>query len=619
MDRSELTDLLACLPQAAARVDAQGQVLWVASDFGAKTGLTLEAGQRLAEALEPSVAREELERAIAMGAVYEVVVVTCALRQMRARVRPAGDVEGVAWVVFEPAGLDDDAAFARALQEIGRALAETLDVDAVCASAVLAMVRCAQVSRAEVYLVEERRLRRVAASDLAEPRREAPAALPPGAFQQAVATGEPELGVTRTGSAAGMMFAAVPLSAQRRTVGLLVLYKDAQASFSVRELDLWSAAAAQLAVAVENARLLKEAQSALRVRDEFMSIASHELKTPLTPLKMCLSLMERRIAQGQDVELATVIKSKRQVDRLAGLVNELLDASKLELGQLSFAGTPLELSQVLADVVDEFRLASEREFHLTLPREPVWVRGDRARLEQVVVNLLENAHKYSAALRPVVVRLEATRVEAFARVEDAGIGIPAADQGRVFERFCRARNSSHRHFGGLGLGLFISRSIARLHGGELTVRSVEGKGSTFTVALPRMSEAEVRARSPRILVVDEDGARLGAAEQVLRLLRFEVWRAADGVRALEAMGHAPVDAVVLSGSLPYGELFAQTLSRLPWVRPVPLVLLGGALPSWAPLGGGVFLHAEKTEALGEAVTRALSVGASQMLSEARDA
>ena len=364
-------------------------------------------------------------------------------------------------------------------------------------------MRCAQVRRAEVYLAEDGQPpRRVAVSDLATGAAEPPE-MHTDSFAAALATRQPQIGVER-GEGAGALYAAVPLLSQKRALGLLVLYKEPGPSFSMRELDLWSAAAGQVAVAVQNARLLREAQAALRVREEFMSIASHELKTPLTPLKLTLFSMERRLAQGQPVELSSVIKSKRQVERLAGLVNDLLDVSRLELGRLTLHPAPLEVGHLVAEVVDQFRHAFERPFSLSVPRERVWVQGDRDRLEQVLVNLLENAHKYSPAGEPICVEVASRGGQAHIHVSDRGIGVPVSDQTRLFQRFYRAANSSHRHFGGLGLGLFISDSIARLHGGALSMTSAEGEGSTFTLQLPAMAGGEVRRLPRRVLLLDED-------------------------------------------------------------------------------------------------------------------
>ncbi len=584
---SDFQDILACVPQAVVRLGPDLRVAWLEPDFSAKTGVALKVGDPVLSALEGGWGRDSLERALREGRGHSGHVITSGLKQMRVQARPCrSGAEPGAWLLFEPSGADDDVAFAQALQEIAREVGETLDVDSVCKAAVLAVVRCAQVRRAEVYLAEEGQApRRVALSDLAnagtlEDALEAHA----DSFEAALVTRQPQIGVQRGyGDAVGSIFAAVPLLTPHRAVGLLVLYKEQGTSFSLRELDLWSAAAGQVAVTVENARLLREAQAALRVREEFMSIASHELKTPLTPLKLTLYSMERRIAQGLPVDLSSVIKSRRQVDRLAGLVNDLLDASRLELGRLSLQPAPLELGHLVAEVVDQFRLAFERPFTLEVPRERLWVQGDRDRLEQVLVNLLENAHKYSPAGETITVEVEARAGEARIHVKDRGIGIPAQDQARLFQRFYRAGNASHRHFGGLGLGLFISHSIARLHGGALSLASVEGQGSTFTLGLPRMSAHEERQLPRRVLLLDEDGAQEAMAERVLRAAGFEVLTAHEGVEALRRVSHLPVDLVLLSASAPSTPLgiFLVAFAELPRARPVPIVLAGASRPAWA--------------------------------------
>jgi two-component system, sensor histidine kinase len=589
---SDFENALPLLPQAMLRVGPELQVQWFEADFTRKVGLPLTVGRGLLEGLEYSRSRDALVRAVREGRPYAGHLVTCAMRQVRVQVQPAreGEPPG-AWLVFDPSGLDDEEAFSQVVQQVARAVGETLDVDSVCSAAVLALVRCAQVRRAEVFLCEENAqnsLRRAAVSDLAD--RDSPEdTFDPAAdpFQHALATRRPQIGVQRGyGDSMGSIFAAVPLCAPKRTVGLLLLYKEQGASFSVRELELWMAAASQLAVAVENARLLREAQAALRVREEFMSIASHELKTPLTPLKLSLFTMERRIATGQPVELSSVLKSKRQVDRLVGLVDDLLDASRLELGKLAMHAAPLELGQLVAEVVDHFRHALERPFSVDVPRTRVWVQGDRDRLEQVIVNLLENAHKYSPAGAPITVEVEERTDEARIHVKDHGIGIPGADQAQVFQRFYRARNVSHRNFGGLGLGLFISHSICKLHGGNLTLWSAEGQGSTFSVSLPKMSAREVGRLPRRVLLLDEDRVQEDEAARVLRSEGFEVLTVRDGNEALRQEAHLPVDLILLSASASQKEIgvFLETFATLPRARPVPILLAGARLPSWAQVG-----------------------------------
>ncbi|MFL5345999.1 MAG: ATP-binding protein [Hyalangium sp.] len=585
----DFENALAHLPQATLRVGRDLKVQWLEADFANKVGVAPTLGHGLLEVFEFGRSRDALERAIREGREHEGHVITSAMRQVRVQVKRTGEGEPEgAWLFFEPSGLDDEGAFSQVVQEVARAVGETLEVDNVCAAAVTALVRCARVRRAEVFLCEEGNqggLRRAAVSDLAgcESPEDAfdPSADP---FLQALGTRRAQIGIQRGyGDAMGSIFAAVPLCAPRRTVGLLLLYKEQGASFSVRELDLWTAAAGQLAVAVENARLLREAQAALRVREEFMSIASHELKTPLTPLKLSLFTMERRITTGQPVELSSVLKSKRQVDRLAGLVDDLLDASRLELGKLDVSRAALEVGQLVAEVVDQFRHAFDRPFTVDVPRQRVWVQGDRDRLEQVLVNLLENAHKYSPAGELILVEVQESEDEVRIHVKDKGIGIPGADQAQVFQRFYRARNVSHRNFGGLGLGLFISHSICKLHGGNLTLSSAEGIGSTFTVALPRMASREVRKLPPRVLLLDEDRQHEAEAERVLRGEGFEVLTVRNGDDALRNAAALPVDLILLSASASQQEvgIFLETFATLPRARPVPILLAGSRRPAWA--------------------------------------
>lgn len=583
----DFQDMLACVPQAVVRLGPDLNVEWLEPDFTRKTGVALQVGQPVLPVLEAGWGRDALERALREGRTHAGHVITSGLKQTRVQARPCrpGSAPGM-WLLFEPSGADDDVTFAQALQEIAREVGETLDVDSVCKAAVLAVVRCAQVRRAEVYLAEEGLPpRRVALSDLACPNEdEEETRLPVDSFEAALLTRQPQIGLQRgPGPAAGSIFAALPLLSQKRALGLLVLYKEPGTSFSLRELDLWSAAAGQVAVTVENARLLREAQAALRVREDFMSIASHELKTPLTPLKLTLHTLERRVAQGQPVELSSILKSKRQVERLAGLVNDLLDVSRIEQGRLSLNPAPLEMGHLVAEVVDQFRHAFARPFTLQVPRGRLWVLGDRDRLEQVVVNLLENAHKYSPAGEPICVEVETQAGAARIHVKDRGIGVPAPDQSRLFQRFYRAANSSHRHFGGLGLGLFISDSIARLHGGGLSMNSHEGQGSTFTLELPLLAEAEVRRLPRRVLLLDEDPTQEAVAERLLCAEGFEVLTAREGTETLRRASNLPVDLLLLSSSAPPTQLgvFLTAFAQLPRARPIPIVLAGAERPAWA--------------------------------------
>jgi PAS domain S-box-containing protein len=247
----------------------------------------------------------------------------------------------------------------------------------------------------------------------------------------------------------------------------------------------------------ERAHLYREAQEAVRVRDDFLSIASHELKTPLTPLSLRLATLERRLERGENLDPSVLRHARHQLTRLTGLINDLLDASRIEAGRLA-----LHPEATRFDLLVEHTLASmdgqrgNHTFDFERPSEPISVHGDTYRLEQVLSNLLENALKYSPDGGTIRVRLSLSDDVAVLSVTDPGIGIPEDQQQQLFDRYFRARNASTRSYGGLGLGLYISRDIVERHGGRIWVESVPGRGSTFYVALPTLASA--RAALPQV-------------------------------------------------------------------------------------------------------------------------
>ncbi len=241
----------------------------------------------------------------------------------------------------------------------------------------------------------------------------------------------------------------------------------------------------------ERERLLAEAHEAIRVRDDFLSIASHELKTPLTPLTLHLEMLKHRAAAGQPTPPAVVEKALAQVKQLSGLINDLLDTSRIGAGRLKLEPKPLRIRELLREVVADFRQSSVRhEFECEGPEEDLVVQGDRDRLAQVLTNLLENAIKYSPTGGTVRVACARRGAEFRISVSDAGIGIPADQQEHLFERFFRARNAPISGFGGLGLGLYICRDIVESHGGRIWVESEAGQGSTFHFTLPLVSATD---------------------------------------------------------------------------------------------------------------------------------
>jgi len=240
-----------------------------------------------------------------------------------------------------------------------------------------------------------------------------------------------------------------------------------------------------------------EAQEALQQRDEFISVAAHELRTPLTALQLKLQSLER--TSNPDRRIERLGGAVRQTERLSRLIERLLDVSRIAQGRVEMALERFDLSALVRQVADDFRdpsLESRAPLQLDVPErvEGCW---DRLRLEQVLVNLLSNAVKYGAG-KPIVVSLEADDHKVRLKVADRGIGIAPDDVDRIFGRFQRA--APIRNYGGLGLGLYITRYIVEAHRGSIAVESELEHGSTFVVELPRWSikpvdEHETAARA----------------------------------------------------------------------------------------------------------------------------
>ena len=242
----------------------------------------------------------------------------------------------------------------------------------------------------------------------------------------------------------------------------------------------------------ERSRLFSEAQQAVRVRDDFLTIASHELKTPLTPLSLRLANLERRLERGQPVDPSALRHARQHLLRLTSLINDLLDASRIESGGLALHVQPTRLDILAEHVIHVTEGLSDAEHRILFhsPPTPLQVLGDPYRLEQVIANLLENALKYTPDGGTIHVSLEQRGEMALLSVRDPGIGIPADEQQHLFERYFRARNVSTRSYGGLGLGLYICHDIVARHGGRIWVESEVGRGSTFYVALPTLPQPQ---------------------------------------------------------------------------------------------------------------------------------
>ncbi len=239
----------------------------------------------------------------------------------------------------------------------------------------------------------------------------------------------------------------------------------------------------------ERARLLRESQEAVRVRDEFLSVASHELRTPLTPLSLKLHTLLRAAESSSGGALpaarvaADVKVAQRQVRKLADLIRDLLDVSRLAHGKLSLNLEDVDLTALTREVTAGMAPEAERagcamEVHAARAVVGHW---DRLRLEQALTNLLTNALKYGAG-QPIQVEVREEGAAVVLVVRDGGIGIEAQHLARIFDKFERA--VSERHYGGLGLGLYITQQVVQAMGGTIHVESHPGQGATFSVRFP---------------------------------------------------------------------------------------------------------------------------------------
>jgi signal transduction histidine kinase len=290
----------------------------------------------------------------------------------------------------------------------------------------------------------------------------------------------------------------VPLLARGRTLGVIsLLTTDPERRYTATDLALAEELGRRCAVAVDNARLYAEAQHAIRARDEFLSIASHELRTPLTGIKGYAQILRRAHMRGQldderlERSLATIDEA---TDRLSTLVSDLLDVSRIRTGHLPLRMVTVELGAALQAVADRYRdqLGDQHELALDLPAAPVFVDVDLDRLEQVVTNLLSNAVKYSPQGGTIRCSLVGGAGGALVQVTDPGIGLPRESLETIFQPFGRAANATRRSLPGMGLGLYICRTLVERQGGRIWASSGgENRGTTFGFWLPRSSSAGV--------------------------------------------------------------------------------------------------------------------------------
>jgi PAS domain S-box-containing protein len=331
-----------------------------------------------------------------------------------------------------------------------------------------------------------------------------------GTIGQVVATGIPSLttnirttpdvpnattGIYHQTASKQASLLVLPLRTRGEVIGALVIAADdPDRAMTDDKLPLAEVLAERAALAIENGRLYTEQVDARRkvedlsrLKDEFLSIASHELRTPVTSIKGYTQLAKMLIREGDLTTSGEYLDiALDQIDRMSRLILELLDVSRIETGRLDIRREPIAWPQFVREVVQRHHTAvSERRFHVSIPDTKLPVIGDRDRLEQVLGNLMENAVKYSPDGSDITVTVENGEGAYVTSICDRGIGIPQDELNQVFERFHRGRKVSSTNYAGLGLGLYITRQIVERHGGAIWVDSREGQGTTFHFSLPQ--------------------------------------------------------------------------------------------------------------------------------------
>gem|GEM_PF-1422211 len=260
--------------------------------------------------------------------------------------------------------------------------------------------------------------------------------------------------------------------------GTLGVYASEKRTFSTDDINFIQAVANLLANAIRN-QLDKR-------KDEFLGIASHEMKTPLTSIKTFTQLLlDNATKEQNNHSIIFLSKIDAQINRIADLINDLLDISRINTGKVEYKDETFSINELVSDLVKEHQLITKRH-KISLKNGPmVHIFGDKYRIAQVVTNMLTNAIKYSPDSEDISVSIERNNNKVIVSVKDSGVGIPREEQGHIFDRFYQGNVKKRDKFpGGLGLGLYISSNIIKRHNGQLGVESEEGKGSTFFFSLP---------------------------------------------------------------------------------------------------------------------------------------
>lgn len=396
---------------------------------------------------------------------------------------------------------------------------------------------------------------------------------------------------------------AVPLKVKDRVLGSLMVDRIQAHSLSQDDLELMMTVAHQVAIALDNAAAYEqieglnmglevkvrertyELEQADRLRSQFLSLVSHELKTPLTSIKGFLqNLLDGLTGPLNDKQQRYLSRMLDNSDRLIRMIEALLDRTRIQSGRLDLVPGNIDLGHCVTDAVEQLRLlaqAKQQTLEMVAPSGPLMVWADRDRLIQIVTNLVQNAVKFTPDGGSIIVTVrQENQTLAWVSVRDTGPGIPPEFLNQIFDPFFRAKQV-RSGIKGLGLGLSIVRTLVELQGGAITARSESGRGAEFSFTIPLLSTMAVpldcaSADVPRILVVEDDPDIRHLLQERLRAMGYRVQSALDGVQAVEVMRGESFQGMILDIGIPSMDGMEVLRHIRTWDQQVPIVMVAAS-------------------------------------------
>ncbi len=285
-------------------------------------------------------------------------------------------------------------------------------------------------------------------------------------------------------------YMGVPIRSATRILGVITFSSTTPTHrYTQAELEVALELGLRAGYAVENALLYRNATRAVMLRDEFLTVASHELKTPVTSLKAFGQVLQQRARKQGDMSSVMLFKKMdQQIDRLTHLIYDLLDVTKINSGKLQFHQASYSFDRLVTEILQEVGRTTNSHTFIRSGATNAILKGDRERIGQALTNLLTNAIKYSPNEAKIIITSSSTRKDVTCCVQDFGLGIDSKKLPHIFKRFYRETNNSSHTYPGLGLGLYITSEIIKRQHGRIWVESVKGKGSKFCFTLPRMTD-----------------------------------------------------------------------------------------------------------------------------------